>query len=373
MKRPSAVLAFAFLLGPLGCELPLTGPDPAPLTVAPDQKIKVKSGMTKGPAPQIVAVTGSPGSQRMMLWELYSTSTPIDLTPPGFASASPGDWSPDGTQLAFFGDVQAPYPGLGMGWDIYVMDVAANGTPDFSSVRHVSWGNPHPDFAPAWSPDGTTIAWQCGQPPKAPSMRANTAICISTRDAAGSWGPTQQLTGDPPPFVTTFFHEGWPSWSPAGDKVIFSRIAAGCDPESIFPGASPCPFASFEIFTFDLAAGTGTRETNTPTVDEESPAWEPKLNSTVIAFSVAGDNDEYDLYVGSLGLLGSATQLTSMPGAERYPWWVPGGKQITYVQGPNSDTDVYIVDLGGGNNTNLTSSPGVLDFFARVRPPIITP
>jgi Tol biopolymer transport system component len=376
MKRLAVVITLALFLLPLGCDRPVAGPDLAPLATTNDQKIKIKGGITKGQAPQVVAVTGPPGNQRMMLWELNSPAyTAIDLTPPGFASASPGDWSPDGTQLVFFGEVPpspTPVPGLGVGWDIYVMDIATDGTPDFSSIAHVSWANPHPDFAPSWSPDGTMIAWQCHQPPKAPSLRPNTAICYSEKTPMG-WGLMQQLSSDPGASVTTFFHDGWPSWSPAGDVLIFSRLAAGCFPEFGFPGLSPCPFPSFDLFTVDVATAVETRLTQTDTIDEESPAWEPKQNSTLIAYTIGNDNDEYDIYTSHLAAFGVRYQVTSMAGGERYPWWVPGGKQITYVQGPNSDTDVYIVDVGGTNNTNLTNSPGVLDFFARVRPEVITP
>jgi len=378
MKAAMAVLTTVLILTPLSCDRPVTEPDLA--RIAADQKIKVKDGITKGVAPQIVAVTGPVGNQRMMLWTLNSAGA-TDITPPCFTSAAPGDWSPDGSQLVFFGDVQTPCPGLGMGRDVYTMGIDVYGTPDFSSIRHVSWSNPHPDEAPAWSPDGTMIGWLCHQPPKVPSTRSNTAICYAVKDAGGGWGPTHVLSSDPGSAVTTFYHDGPPSWSPGSDKLLFSRIPAGCTEQEppgfppFIPGGFPfssCPTNhTADLFTVDLAS-TETMLTNTADLEEEDPAWEPKSGSTLIAYAIHYDDDEIDIFSGHLAAMSVRYAVTSMAGAERFPWWVPGGKQITYVQGPNNDTDVYIVDLGGTNNTNLTNSPGILDFFARVRP-VITP
>ena len=56
-------------------------------------------------------------------------------------------WSPDGTKLAF-----ASYRDLN--WEIYVMNAA-----DGSSQTNLTLSNAH-DYYPCWSPDGTQIVYQ---------------------------------------------------------------------------------------------------------------------------------------------------------------------------------------------------------------------
>jgi Tol biopolymer transport system component len=68
------------------------------------------------------------------------------------------------------------------------------------------------------------------------------------------------------------------------------------------------------------------------------------------------------------------SRVTMWGGDEVFPWWVPGGKQLTYTHRTGTDTDVYLSGIGGGlaGHINLTNS-SLLDAFARVRPTVITP
>jgi Tol biopolymer transport system component len=81
--------------------------------------------------------------------------------------------------------------------DIYVVNVDGSGQQQLTRSEH--------DQAPAWSPDGRTIAfhrWRDGQP----------AIYVMNAEGTAQ----RKLT-------RTAYGEGWPAWSPDGRKIAFVR------------------------------------------------------------------------------------------------------------------------------------------------------
>ena len=46
------------------------------------------------------------------------------------------------------------------------------------------------------------------------------------------------------------------------------------------------------------------------------------------------------------------TQLTMDPGFDAYPSWSPDGTKIAFTRAGDSFADVYVMDAGGGNETN---------------------
>ncbi|NJD11144.1 MAG: serine/threonine-protein kinase [Gemmatimonadetes bacterium] len=99
-------------------------------------------------------------------------------------TSMPGDqfhpeWSPDGTELAFY--MQDPACAQGVS-ETEVMLVGAQG-----GVPRALTCSPGYDFYPYWSPDGRTIAFT--------SLRTGRMeIWAMSRDGTGAWGPAVQLT-----------------------------------------------------------------------------------------------------------------------------------------------------------------------------------
>ncbi|HNB52139.1 MAG TPA: hypothetical protein PK530_09360 [Anaerolineales bacterium] len=144
-----------------------------------------------------------------------------------------GVWSPDGGTVAFLSDRDNE---LGF-YDIYLMN------PDGSNVRRLTTdggdGNNH--YAPAWSPDGTKIAFR-GHIADGPGD-----IFVMNADGSG-------LTN-----LTNYPTEDWaPTWSPDGNLIAFQSDRDG----------------NWEIYVMN-ADGSNLINLTNRQPDDQLPFWKP--------------------------------------------------------------------------------------------------
>lgn len=171
------------------------------------------------------------------------------------------------------------------------------------------------NWAPAWSPDGTQIAFT--------SQRdGNQEIYVMNADGRNQ----QRLTFDNAKDV-------FPTWSPDGTQLAFYSDRSGQD----------------DIYTMD-ANGSNVRRLTYDGSWNQNPAWSP--NGYSIAFGSDRDNVAaiYTINVQS----GNITLLTP-PSLECYlPAWSPDGTQIAFYAGDDKTAEIYLMNANGSNLRAIT-------------------
>ena len=136
-------------------------------------------------------------------------------------------------------------------------------------------------------------------------------------------------------------YDSWPSWSPAGDKIVFESNRD----EPLFT----------ELYVLTLVGGNVFRLTVDTGFADAQPAWSPLGDR--IAFVSNRDSVAYDIYLVTPNGT-SLTRLTNDSTNDVQPAWSPDGTQIAFAtdrDGPNGE--IYVMDTLGGNQVNLTNHP----------------
>ncbi len=230
-------------------------------------------------------------------------------------------WSPDGSEIAFSGGTKRNTED----GDIYVMN--ADGT----DLRQLTSGS-RVDLSPAWSPDGTRIAFS---------------------DLSGGLFVVDVATLEVTSLTTYVFTpkaqgpDDEPTWSPDGTRIAFSRN----DEEGI-PS----------IFVMEADGSNVVRLTDPDPGLDLAPDWSP--DGTQVAFARAwNQNDPTDIYVVDVDGT-SLRKLTTNPAtADAAPAWSPDGRRIAFTSNrdiPPGDRfnldamDLYVMNADGTNQTRIT-------------------
>ena len=170
---------------------------------------------------------------------------------------------------------------------------------------------------PAWSPDGSTIAFA--------STRSGTSDLYSmSADGTG----TRRLT-------STEDDDGQPAWSPDGERIVFARGTPG------------------RLFVMG-ADGAGARRLTDDEADEAEPAWSPDGRWIAYARRDPGSSIRELWLVRPDGSQGRP--LTKLGGIAQAPSWSPDGRRIAFSASvADGRFDIYRVDADGKNVHRVTS------------------
>jgi Tol biopolymer transport system component len=213
-------------------------------------------------------------------------------------------WSPDGTKIAFSRFEK-----------IFVKDTTNGQVLRLSDIAGIS------GFDSAWSPDGTRLAFD--------SYRDGDTEIYTMNSSDGSGVET--LTDNQN-------HDVGPTWSPDGTKIAFNR--------------------DYDIWVMN-ADGTNQKNlTNTTGASEYEPNWSP--DGTKIVFEKwGGELAATDLFV--INADGSGlVNLTKTPTlSEDFPVWAPNGRELAFTE----QNDIWVMNADGTNRNNLTNTPNVTEFM----------
>jgi Tol biopolymer transport system component len=267
-------------------------------------------------------------------------------------------WSPDGTKLAFASDRDGNY-------EIYVMNADGSGQTRLTD-------NPHADIEPAWSPDGTKLSFV--------SARDGIhEIYVMNPDGSGQTRLTNNAADDVNP-----------AWSPDGTKIAFASNRHGGAHEiyvmnadgsgpirltnntsfDLRPAWSPDgtklafqsePEGGGEIYVMNADGSAQTNLTNNSAFDAY-PAWQPipapaPATNGKLAFGSDRDGN-FEIYVMNPDGSGQS-RLTSNPARDAEPTWSPNGTKLAFRSDRDGNDEIYVMNADGSAQVNLTNSPGV--------------
>jgi WD40 repeat protein len=252
------------------------------------------------PAPADPAA-GDPRNELFAMHADGSRQTRL-VTHPSVSIYAPA-WSPDGSRIAY---QLSPGAAEGSAGDLHVANA------DGSDPIPLS---PRSD-SPSWSPDGSRVVFHSDR-----DEVGNQDIHIVDADGSN----IRRLTTEPA-------FDLIPMWSPDGDRIAFNTDRSG----------------RTEVWVMNVDGSDQHRLIDGG--DSFVGSWSP--DGMRIAFASNRDGD-YEVYTADA--TGSdITQVTDSDDSDYDPRWSPDGDRLLFVSFRDGEAELYVVEVEGGEPTNIS-------------------
>jgi Tol biopolymer transport system component len=235
--------------------------------------------------------------------------------------------------------------------------------PDGTGLQSLATGNR--EAKPVWSPDGSRVAFERGDP------SVNLDIWAVNRDGTGLSNLTQGITQ----------HDSNPVWSPDGSRISFAsqRTAApqydlwvmnsdGSNPTMVdekavsstwSPDGTKIAYASYKVgskFQIYVANADGSNSTNisNSTYADSDPQWSP--DGTLFIFSGIRPSIPQTYVMNADG--SNQQALAPSVQSNAAPRWSRDSKRVALFGSDTNSADVFVINADRTNLVNVT--PGTL-------------
>ncbi len=210
--------------------------------------------------------------------------------------------------------------GSGTDYDICVCNLDGSG-----AVRLID--NAASDTSPAWSPDGTRIAFERTR------VCMDSEIVVMNADGSGAHALTDNTASDRSP-----------AWSPEGRRIVFQTDRTGDN----------------EIYVM-YDDGTGAINLSNNPAEDRMPDWSHYQYNSKIAFASNRDAGDWEIYTmredGS-----SQTRVTNRAGIDQSPAFSLISSALAWESMVQGAYEIMVSSGGSSSGYNFSSAPGAQNF-----------